>query len=299
MAVQNAFHVVYRSECVEIGDFRCTACNKLPSGDECSAAHSFALPRKGLFIKHVGRRSVVADANHAIFFNTHETYRISHPVPGGDDCTVFRIAPNVLIDAVGAHDPSVRDRPTRPFSFAHCPTDPAVFLFHRTLLTRLRRQKCDELAVDESVFDLLDALLSGAFRRHSRTPRRPVRPDTCRAHADLADAVKTTIAHRFAEPLMLDDLARAAHASPYHLSRIFRRETGLPIHRYLNRIRLRAALERIAEGEVSLTELALDLGFSSHSHLTDAFRREFKSPPSSLRHIHSVRLHEMSKILKA
>jgi AraC-like DNA-binding protein len=43
------------------------------------------------------------------------------------------------------------------------------------------------------------------------------------------------------------------------------------------------ALPRATEPRASLTELALDLGFSSHSHLTAAFHREFGVPPSEAR----------------
>ena len=54
----------------------------------------------------------------------------------------------------------------------------------------------------------------------------------------------------------------------------------MPIHRYLTQLRLRSSLERLADGANDLTALALELGFSSHSHFTDAFRREFGHAPS-------------------
>ena len=47
-------------------------------------------------------------------------------------------------------------------------------------------------------------------------------------------------------------------------------------------LRLRAALERIADGE-DVATLALALGFSSHSHFTSAFRRAFGVAPSQVR----------------
>jgi AraC-like DNA-binding protein len=76
---------------------------------------------------------------------------------------------------------------------------------------------------------------------------------------------------------------RAVHVSPFHLARIFQQQTGVPVHRYLTQLRLRASLERLADGEEDLTTIALELGFSSHSHFTDAFRREFGQPPSEIR----------------
>ncbi len=85
------------------------------------------------------------------------------------------------------------------------------------------------------------------------------------------------------ERVTLDAVARAVHASPFHLARVFRQRTGAPIHRYLTRLRLRAALERLAGGANDLTALALALGFSSHSHFADAFRSEFGRTPSAVR----------------
>ena len=61
-----------------------------------------------------------------------------------------------------------------------------------------------------------------------------------------------------------------------------------------------AALERIADPALPLTELALDLGFASHSHFTDTFRRTFGRPPSAVRA--AVRAHgsaEARRILEA
>jgi AraC family transcriptional regulator len=46
---------------------------------------------------------------------------------------------------------------------------------------------------------------------------------------------------------------------------------------------LRAALERLAEPGVDLIDIALDLGFSSHSHFTECFRRNFGKTPSAVR----------------
>jgi AraC-like DNA-binding protein len=65
-------------------------------------------------------------------------------------------------------------------------------------------------------------------------------------------------------------------------------------------VRLRTSLERIAEPGADLTSIALDLGFSSHSHFTDVFRREFGSTPSEVRENTTVAgIRKMSKNLIA
>ncbi len=71
--------------------------------------------------------------------------------------------------------------------------------------------------------------------------------------------------------------------SPFHLSRLVRQATGLPIHRLLVRCRLRHALDLMLESRDGLAKIAGATGFASHSHLTDSFRREFGVPPDAIR----------------
>lgn len=109
------------------------------------------------------------------------------------------------------------------------------------------------------------------------------RPRTEERHREQVEAARTLVESRFREPLRLDEIAEAVGSSPYHLARVFKRKTGLPIHRYLQRTRLRVALEAVMSGCGSLTALAFDLGFSSQSHFTSTFTREFGVPPSRVR----------------
>ena len=81
----------------------------------------------------------------------------------------------------------------------------------------------------------------------------------------------------------LAELARKLLTSPFHLARVFRAETGFTLAGYRQALRLRAALERLPENDRDLSALALELGFSSHSHFTASFTREFGVPPSALK----------------
>lgn len=80
----------------------------------------------------------------------------------------------------------------------------------------------------------------------------------------------------------LTALAELAGASRYHLARVFREEVGATLHRYLTHARLGAALHRVLDDE-DLTTVALESGFSSHSHFTARFRAVFGVTPSQLR----------------
>ena len=57
----------------------------------------------------------------------------------------------------------------------------------------------------------------------------------------------------------------------------------------MTRLRLRASLEHLADGADDLTTLALDLGFSSHSHFTAAFRQTYGRTPAEFQRSAQIR----------
>ncbi|HEY0724714.1 MAG TPA: AraC family transcriptional regulator, partial [Pyrinomonadaceae bacterium] len=247
--------------------------------------NNIVLMRHGAFSRHFGRRTITADVNQAVFFSRDSTYRVSHPVDCGDRGTVFTVSPRVLNDIVRELDPSVDEHPDQPFRFFTGPCDSSVFWRHRELVQRLESANVNPLEAlwaDVTALQLVADVLESAFVRRG-VEHKPRREGTGADHAERAEAAKTYLAARMSDRVTLDEVARAVHASPFHLARIFQQQTGVPVHRYLTQLRLRASLERLAEGASDLTALALELGFSSHSHFTDAFRREFGKSPSEMR----------------
>ncbi|WP_266160868.1 helix-turn-helix transcriptional regulator, partial [Dyella silvatica] len=95
--------------------------------------------------------------------------------------------------------------------------------------------------------------------------------------------VEEAIIGHTGENLSVYELARLAGCSPFHLCRIFRRCTGQSLRQFRLQQRLGTALGRLGEGEEDLTTLACDVGFSSHSHMTDAFRQTLGRSPRELR----------------
>ena len=84
---------------------------------------------------------------------------------------------------------------------------------------------------------------------HSRLRSLPPAPrrEPAGAPAGYAEDAKALLQERFREKLHLDDVARALYVSTFHLCRLFKEETGLPIHHYLTRLRLREAVEPVWE----------------------------------------------------
>jgi AraC-like DNA-binding protein len=290
--------VRYRGALVSITDVRCRPSSGRLSGEEQANAHEVVFPRAGVFVKHAGGRRAVADPNHVLFFNAGEHYNVSHPVPGGDDCTCFVFSDETLMDVLCSYDPAARDRPGRPFPATHCPVEPQTIIRRQRLRRRLGDRSTSGLEIEESALELLHEVVRDAYRSREVTPRWR-RPGTQRLRRDWVEAVKLLMAERPGVNLSLGEIARAVHCSPFHLARLFRAAVGSTIHQYQLRLRLALALERLPDYPASLTHLALDLGFSSHSHFTTAFRRLFGTSPSAFRRAATgSSQQEMSKILK-
>jgi AraC-like DNA-binding protein len=247
-------------------------------------SHSIVFPRSGVFIKKVSdKNQLVAEPTCVLFFNRHETYRVSHPTAGGDNCTAIHFKEKALVDFLSSIDPGVAESPDRPFRFAAVASSASLALnLYRLRRLLLSQRPVEPLIVEEICASLLADSVGGAYEQRGGI-LQSVRESTRQAHCDLVDATRVVLAHRFRDKLSLSELARAVFSSPFHLARIFRRETGTSLHRQLKRLRLRFGLERLANGRPDLTMLALELGFSGHAHFTEAFRREFACTPSEFR----------------
>jgi AraC-like DNA-binding protein len=93
---------------------------------------------------------------------------------------------------------------------------------------------------------------------------------------DLADA-------RFAEPLGVADLARAAGLSPAHFSREFRKAFGESPHVYLLTRRLERAAALLRNTDRSVAEICMAVGLSSVGSFTTSFTRLYGKSPTAYR----------------
>jgi len=85
------------------------------------------------------------------------------------------------------------------------------------------------------------------------------------------------------EPITIHDVAKASNYSTYHFSRIFRTLVGDSPKEYLRKRRLTIAAERLAQGEKSILNLALDCQFESQEAFTRAFKALFNMTPGQYR----------------
>src|SRR5262249_28461146 len=73
-----------KTSLVAIRDVHCAGRCRHKSDEESTNAAHMVFPYRGIYVRHLGDDDAVAEANQVLFFNAHDGYRVSHPVPGGD-----------------------------------------------------------------------------------------------------------------------------------------------------------------------------------------------------------------------
>jgi AraC family transcriptional regulator len=273
--------VVFQSPLLRVGRWRCPAEHPIFTDSGPTSEAFFVFPRAGVWIQHAGDEPFVADANTVTYYNKGQVYTRQKLSGRGDHCEWFAVAPEAIAETLSAHEPEAIDRPGTPFRFTHGPSDPDSYLRQRIVFEHVSHEsKPDRLFVEEAVLSILGDVTRLAYDRHRARRANRARQ---RRDVDLVQAAREVIARRFKENLSLSEVAREVESSVFHLARVFKARTGLSLHAYRNQLRLRAALERLAEPGVDLIDIALDLGFSSHSHFTESFRRNFGKTPSATR----------------
>lgn len=151
----------------------------------------------------------------------------------------------------------------------------------RRLLAAIREaDDVSEMQAD-SLGEVIRAHLGRVYAEGNVPPvKAPARPALS---ANAARQLREFIYENLAERITLDGLARLAGMTPHHLLIAFRRAFGTTPTQYVIRQRLRQAQRRLEKPGRDITAIALDTGFSSHSHLTACFGRLVGCSPGAFR----------------
>ena len=95
----------------------------------------------------------------------------------------------------------------------------------------------------------------------------------------------------YTEELTLDDIADFSGFSKYHFTRLFKQYTDSTFYDYLSFRRIKSAEELLAKPELSITEIALQSGFSSISTFNRIFKQKKGCTPSEYRSLYSQNRH--------
>ena len=97
------------------------------------------------------------------------------------------------------------------------------------------------------------------------------------------DKVMAYLEENLGEPISLDDLSTAAGLSRTHFAGQFRAATGFGPHAYILKRRIEAAQSLLQDEENPISEIALELGFSSQAHFSTAFKNQVGIAPGRWR----------------
>lgn len=248
--------VVCRGECREQG------------AEEGSRTTHLVFPYRGVYVRHLGSNDAVAEANQVLFFNAGEGYRVSHPVAGGDASLSLSIDESVLRelapkDQVHAGNALAFRRQRRRIDGR---TQALVALVRHALL----HKAAEPLEAEGLILTLVRRALG---ERTSHAAGASV------GRQKLVDRAKIALSTDLARRWTLAEIAKEVGVSPVYLTQVFQQVEAMPLYRYQLRLRLARALDLLGEYD-DLTKLGMDLGFSSHSHFSAAFRQTYGRTPA-------------------
>ncbi|MCT2592146.1 AraC family transcriptional regulator [Streptomyces sp. N2-109] len=227
------------------------------------------LVRRGRFRRRATGAAADIDATMAYVGVPNEEEHFAHPA-GGDDCTSISLTPTLWHVVAG----DVGRLATQSVY-----VDARLDLTHRRLLATARTGDIDYALTEE-----LLGLLATTAGQVVPGPA-PLGAQVPGSETALVAAARQAITEGHPASNGLLPLAEVLGVSPYRLSRSFSRELGVSVTRYRNRVRIGRALDRLEEGESSLSALAADLGFADQAHLCRTMRQYLGRTPTALRRL--------------
>jgi AraC family transcriptional regulator len=234
-------------------------------GARCVPLHShesayFSLLLGGGYRETFGRRTIQYGLHTISFHPPGTVHRGEFDASGGRMLAIE--LPHTWLDRVRDFAP--------PPAFSHYRAGgPLAWLAFRLHREYRRSDAASPLIIEGILLEMLAEV----------SRRRPC--DDSADPAWLAVAVELLRAE-FQRSLTLGEVARRVCVHPAHLSRVFRRKYRQTVGEFVNELRVRYAIERMAH-DVPLSELSLAAGFADQSHFTRVFRAHTGSTPARFR----------------
>ena len=224
-----------------------------------TAGRGLAITFAGAFEFEAARRSTWVDPSRLLFIEAGQSYVDRHVVPGvGHSSVILRAGEGTLEQLWKDVGAQLAGRV-------------GACSLRLQMLAQLMRRAVDPLAAQE---------LGIAILEESAADRRPVAAINQRC----VRRAKTLLNDCPEGRLSLSEIAAELGISPIHLTQSFKRSEGMPLYRYQTLLRIGRALDLLPDRE-DITDLAFELGYSSHSHFTAVFRNEIGMTPSHYRSV--------------
>ncbi|MDK1375455.1 MULTISPECIES: AraC family transcriptional regulator [unclassified Sinorhizobium] len=265
---QFSCQTILATSTVTLRDVVCDGSCRGRSAEECAHSTSLVYPYRGVFMRHVGRSDTVAESNQVLFFNHGEEYRISHPIAGGDACLDVKVSEEVLAEL--APPPQLRSGANVSFRRQRRRIDARAQALVALLRHSLGRGIAETLEAETLTLTLI--------RRSLGEPTSHGAAGTYGGRK-LVDRAKLVLSADLGRRWTLGEVAKEVGVSPVYLTQLFQQVEAMPLYRYQLRLRLARALDLLGSYH-DLTALGLELGFSSHSHFSSAFKQAYGRTPA-------------------
>ncbi|WP_437690470.1 helix-turn-helix transcriptional regulator [Sorangium sp. So ce176] len=257
---------VVRRDSISVLDYRCSAGPGDAAFVELHGGFSVSYVRKGSFGYRVRGQAFELVAGSLLVGHPGDEYMCTHDHVAGDECLSFHLAP-ALVDAIGGRSDAWRAGGVPPL--------PELMVLGE--LAQAAAEGRSGVGLDEAGM-LFAARFVDVVSGQQRRPPEAAARDRRRA----VEAALWVDAHAH-EPLDLERAAREAGLSAFHFLRLFARVLGVTPHQYLVRARLRRAARLLADGALSITDIALDVGFGDLSNFVRTFHRAAGVSPRGFR----------------
>ena len=268
--------LLYRSDLIKVGTFVCDVAHPCFSVSESLDNDVFVLPKRPVWIRRNAGEYRFVEPGAILMHRAGSMLERRRASGTGERTYWFGVHPDVFVDALRRHDLSTEEMGGALIADPQLRYRLALFLKH------LEQSPSDRLAVEEEVLTLFFEICERRAEKVKKISK--ARLGTATRQRRLVDRARAYLDAHLSETTGLEKVAQDAGTSLYHLCRVFREQTGLTMHAYRTRQRLGYVLDRLVDGRAAnLTELALDTGFASHSHLSRVFQKQMGVPPSTIR----------------
>jgi AraC-like DNA-binding protein len=251
---------------ISVSEFRCSAGPNDTPFVERHRCHSVSYVRKGSFGCHSRGRFFELVAGSVLVGHPGDEYVCTHDHVCGDECLSFFLGPE-LVEAIG-------DR-AEVWRIGSAPPLPELMV-----LGELAQAAADGRS-DVGLDEVGQVFASRFVEVVSGRPHKPV----ATAARDRRRAVETALwidAHSH-QQVDLEQAAGQAGISPFHFLRLFSSVLGVTPHQYLVRSRLRHAARLLVDNDISITDVAYDVGFGDLSNFVRTFHRAAGVSPRRFR----------------
>ena len=156
--------------------------------------------------------------------------------------------------------------------------------YQEELTHMFNRLQTESNSIDELSPQLMSLHLSEIllfFMRHNILATQDLEISNTK-EADILLATRY-IYQNYKKPLTLDEVASVASLSPTYFSKKFKQTTGMGFKEYLNYIRLKNAATALYSTDSTITDIALEYGFSDSNYFKDLFKKEYGMSPREFR----------------